>query len=119
MTSPARYPDQILYAGDTKQWAMVFRNAAGTALDLSAITWSCQIRRSKLTSAGTPGTPLATVSIVTTDAATGKLVLTLTSTESAKLRVVDRAYWDLEGTTGSQVLTYFYGNLKILKDVTE
>ena len=105
-----------LYRGDTRVWTVAFTTDDGDNLDLSGRTWVAQVRGDQ-----DRGTLLATITVDTTDAATGGLTLTLPSSESLGLTTTDGravAYWDLQSDDSGVVTTWLAGKVKILGDVS-
>lgn len=105
-----------IYRGDTRVWTASFADDAGAAMDLSGRIWVSQIRANK-----DRGAVLATIDVDDADAATGDLVLTLTSSESANLVTADgtaKAFWDLQSDDSGVVKTWLAGVVSIKGDVS-
>lgn len=113
MTTPATLNLEEVQ-GDDWLITCTFIDASGYAIDLSASTFTCQIRRGK-----TRNSPLAaSFSIDTTDAATGIVVLSLSSAESALL-TGRYYYYDLQQIdSDGKYTTLLGGKITLIKEVT-
>ena len=109
---PGDYP-MTLYRGDTRVITLDFTEDDGTASDLSGHTWRAQIRQSF-----EDATVDAEFTVDATASATGRLVLTLPSTQAELLDSAIKYRWDLEGTAGSVVHTYLAGKVKVTGDIS-
>jgi hypothetical protein len=95
--------------GDTDGIPIVIREG-GVAADLTGRTYAAQIRRSKDAATATQ------VTVDTTDALTGELVLRLEPTVTQTL--TGEYQWDLEQTVGGSVRTILTGRWIFDPDVT-
>lgn len=99
---------------DSYAHEITFVDSNSAPLDVSNRTWAAQVRSDPSSS----GSPDATFSVDTTSAATGIIVLALTTTATAALQP-GRAYrWDLQATVGSDVTTMVAGSVTVVQDVT-
>ena len=109
-----------LYRGDTRIWTDDFAEG-GAPKDLTGYTWLCQIRNDK-----NRGEIVALIDVDTTDAATGRIVRTLTATEADKLpgeqagAPAPSLYWDLQSTSpAGLVRTWMAGSVKVKGDASD
>jgi hypothetical protein len=106
--------DLNLYSADTVTIQFKFVDGNGAAVDMSG-TWLAQIRATALD----PDPPVAAFTVDATNAATGIIVATLSSTSSATLSPGLSYVWDLEQTTaGGAVRTTHAGKITVVEDVT-
>lgn len=110
---PARL-DLRLYAGDGFNVAFVFTNAeTGAPYPLEG-EWAAQVR-----APASNTTELLAFVVNTTEAATGKVVLTLTGEQTRQLLGVVDASWDLQQTPpAGQPRTWYAGAVTATLDVT-
>lgn len=113
MATPARR-DLVIVRNDSYAHEITFVDDLAAPLDVSNRTWAAQIR-SDPTSTGTAD---AVFSVDTTSAASGVIVLGLTTTDTAALRANRTYRWDLQATTGSDVTTMVAGSVTVVQDVT-
>ncbi len=109
---PPASRDVEIYRGDTWAHSIDFEDANSAPVNMSGKTWLCQVRASTESS-----TVLATVTVDTTNAATGTLVLRLTAMQTADLPT-QVLRWDLQETTGGTVTTWLAGRLTVTGDVS-
>src|SRR5688572_15619228 len=111
---PGPYP-LTLYRGDTRTWQLDFtEDDEVTTVDVSGRSWRAQIRESQASDAAL----IASMTIDSTDADDGLLVMRLTATEARKL-TGSSGYWDLEGTLISDaedVRTFLAGDVEVEGD---
>lgn len=100
-----------LYANDTLAHQIFFETDEGLAIDKSGSTFAAQIR-----SPAAASTTLATITVITTGAANGEIVLFLANT--SVVMSLDGAQWDLQETAGSAVTTILAGPVTVTQDVT-
>jgi hypothetical protein len=106
--------DLKLYSADTVTIQFKFVDGAGAAVDMSG-TWTAQIR----VNAADPDPPVAAFTADATNAATGIILATLSSTASGSLAPGLPYAWDLEQTTaGGAVRTTHAGTITVVEDVT-
>ena len=112
MGAPGETTDTI-YRGDDYSHTVTLQDSAGDAYDASSSTWAAKLRATE-----DDATVLATLSIDTTNAATGILVCSIADTTTDDL-TGSRAVWDLEETTsGGTVTTWLKVKCAIGRDVT-
>jgi hypothetical protein len=109
-TPPTRHLSTV--AGDTFSHTIEIKNANGTPINVSARTYTGQVRRyTSSTSAS------ATFTVDMTNAATGKVVISLSATTTAGL--APGPYWyNVQQTVGSTVTTLFRGDFLVIGDET-
>ena len=103
--------DLALYAGDEVSFTVVVTNPDGTQRDVSGLAIA-QIRASRADT-----DPAATFTVDDTDAATGRLVLTLDPADSAALTTDGKkftGFWDLQVAN----TTLVQGSVTCWPDVT-
>ena len=93
---------------DTDHWTVTANDT--TRIDVSGTTFTAQIRRSA------NGKLLADFVVDASAAATGQLVLSLTSEDTTELE--GSAVWDLQGITSGVVVTYLSGDVTVTPEVT-
>lgn len=111
-----------LYRGDTRIWTDDFTEGdPATPKDLTGYTWLCQIRDDK-----NRGDIVAVIDVDATDAATGRIVRTLTALEADKLpgepdgETAPVLYWDLQSTSpAGMVRTWMAGAVKVKGDASD
>lgn len=108
---PAKQDIKIM-RGDTEVFNITVTDDAGVAIDLTGDTFASQIRYNRDDSS-----IAASFTCVVTDAAAGKVTLTLSATSSAGLNA-GPAYWDLQRTNDGVVTTLVAGKCTVLADVT-
>ena len=109
--------DLELYAGDGASFTVVATNAAGAPLNLTG-TFNAALVNNR-DDAG----PVLTFTIDTTQAAVGKLILSLTGVQTARLKNQTRdpwrGFWDLQwAPTVGQPLTLVQGDVTCDLDVS-
>lgn len=116
---PGTYP-LTLYRGDSREWTLDFTEDDGTtAVNMTGHTWKAQVRETTDSTA-----ILLTFTVNTTNAATGRLVVTLPAAQWDDPDISDitptaKWKWDLEATRTADgfVRTYLTGKVKVLGDV--
>lgn len=108
--TPAKLPITIV-RGDDFAEEFEFVDANEAAIDVSARTYTAQIRASTEST-----TVTATFSVDMTDAATGIVVLRLADTVTDDL--LGSYVWDLQQNTAGVIRTLFGGPFIVLPDVT-
>lgn len=98
-----------IYTGDRYEYPILFQDGDDAPLDMSG-TWRAQIRVRP-----TDATVVAEFEVDDTDAATGRLVLLLTATQTTALPD-HPCVWDLENTEIEK--TYLAGSVTVDRDVT-
>jgi hypothetical protein len=109
--TPARR-DVAAYRGDTYSHVLELEDGNGAALDVSGSTFSAQVRRYPAAD-----TPLASFTVDTSNAATGRVVLGLSAAVTAALPV-GKHRWDVQQTTAGVVLTLAAGEFEVVGEVT-
>lgn len=99
-----------VYRGDSETRIFTFTDEAGDPIDYSASTWTAQIRRHEKAETAVD------LTVDTTDAATGVIVVELSAEDSAALP--GRGVWDLQRTTGDDVETVLAGPVCVAGEVT-
>lgn len=99
------------YRGDTFVLNVTIEDADGNPLVLDPAGWAAQIKRRPDAT-----NPVAEFAIDTTDAADGKLVLTLAAADTAELP--ERGVWDLQQQITTSTRTYLFGETYFGRDVT-
>jgi hypothetical protein len=108
---PKRYDIEI-YQGDTFSFNMVFKNGS-TPVDVTGWTAQAQIKKMD----NTPGeTPNLDLTVGTTD---GKIVVSLTDTDTAALAGTTDYKYDIQVSDGTSKRTYIGGKITVTEDVTE
>jgi len=111
MGSLAIDKDEIVRGDDYSYTATL--QSSGVAYNGSTSTWSAKLRETTESSS-----TLATMSVDTTNAATGILVVSTTDTITAAL-TVNRAVWDLQETTAAGLIfTWVQVQCTVAKDAT-
>jgi hypothetical protein len=98
--------------GDTEIFVFSFKNADGTAMNLTGSVFASQIRYTY-----DSATVAASFACAVTNALGGEVTLTLSATSSA-LITVGVAQWDLQRTVDGVVTTILSGKCTVLPDVT-
>ena len=102
--------DFSLYAGDSFAVSFVFTDAeTGEPHPLTG-TWEAQIRDR--------GEVVSEFSVDTTDAATGRLSLSLTGEQTALLALLGTPSWDLQQDFSGGPRTWYRGSVNLTGDVT-
>lgn len=104
--------DITVTRGDRWTLPIVRRDPAGATIDLTGRVYSAQIRTE-------PDAATAiTIAVATTEAATGKIVLSLTASQTDD--IADGSWWDIEErlTVGADPRTFLSGRVYVEKDVT-
>lgn len=109
--TPARR-NVAAYRGDTYSHAIDVEDGNGNPVNVSGSTFSAQVRRYPAAD-----TPLATFTVDTSQATTGRVVLGLSAATTAALPV-GRHRWDVQQTTGGVVLTLMAGEFEVTGEVT-
>ena len=113
MAFPITVPALKVYKGDTFSASYVLKEGyPAEAVNLPGqgwTNWTAQWR-SYPTS-----TTAVSFNVDTTNAATGRIVISLTATQAATLK---DGYWDLQSTRNSEVKTWIRGKVLYVKDVT-
>lgn len=101
-------------------WATEIRlmtnGATPTPRDVSALSYAAQIREEPVVTGVATGAPLAEMDVDMTDAATGVLVLRLTSDQTRDLP--SAGFWDLQQDDGGTLTTLIAGKIVVVDDVT-
>ncbi len=113
MATPARR-DLVIVHADSYAHEITFVDANSAPLDISTRTWAAQIRSDPASTTAAD----AVFDVDTTDAATGVIVLGLTTTATAALSPTRAYRWDLQATVGSDVTTMMAGTVTVVQDVT-
>ena len=101
-----------LYAGDTFAHQITFETDEGVAIDKSTSTFAAQIR-----SPAGAASILETITVVTTGAANGEIILYLAPADVTM--ALDGAQWDLQETAANDVVTTILaGPVTVTQDVT-
>ena len=102
--------DITVTRGDRWTLPIIRKDAAGATIDLTGRVYSAQIRTA-------PDTAI-TISVSTTDAADGKIVLSLTAAQTDD--IADGSWWDIEErlTVGADPRTFLSGRVYVERDVT-
>lgn len=114
MAFPLIVPTLKVYIGDTFSASYVLKEGSpAEAIDLDADSWTNWTAKFR-----TYPTATASVSFTvdTSDAANGRIVVSLTATQTAAM--TKNGYWDLQSTRGSEVKTWIRGKVLVMKDVT-
>lgn len=111
MGSPARR-DLEIYRGDDYSHQITFVDANNAPLDVSAYTFTAEIRDRSEGGAQV----YATFTVDMTQAATGIITLHLAAADT-RIKT-DVAYWDLQVDTGSAIQTWLAGKVTASGDVT-
>lgn len=104
--------DLEAYQGDTFTHEIRMQDSNGNPLNVAGSTFASQVRRR-----ADYTTVEAVFSVDMTNAATGVVVFTLSSVQTAGL-LAGRYRYDVHQTTGSTVLTLTYGNFEVRGEVT-
>jgi len=105
--------DFALYQGDDFSRELTFTDGEGLAMDLSLFSEIKSQIRAKAEDVNV----LAEFTIDDTDAATGKILLSLTHEDTEELPKT--AVWDLEMTDGNDIVqTYLAGKITVTPQVT-
>lgn len=104
--------DLNLYAGDDFSMLLTFTEANGLPWDASGI-WAAQVR-------ATPSSTeiLADFTVDMTQAATGKVRLSLTGDQVRTIPTTGSSMWDAERTAGGLTRTFYRGKVTVTQDVT-
>lgn len=102
-----------LYSGDTFTRSLQFTDSDGVAIDITGWTFLAQIRE-----APNADLVLATFTVTVTDAADGRIDITLSASDVAGLENSRFLSWDLQVTASSAVRTYVRGSVKVDTDVS-
>lgn len=109
---PASY-DLNIQANEDYRLTIVMKNMSGNPVNLSGYSYKAQ---GKTTAAD--AVPFVNFSSVITDAAAGKVVVSLSKAQSA-VRANKQGYWDLLQTAPSGLVSYYLkGILKFIATVT-
>jgi hypothetical protein len=109
--TPARR-NLTAYKGDTYTHRIDFEDTAGDPVNVTGSTFTAQVRRYPAADA-----PLATFTVDTSQAATGRVVLTLPHATTSALPV-GRHRWDVQQVTGGVFLTVMAGEFEVFGEVT-
>lgn len=105
--------DLALYAGDGIAFTVHIKDEDGVAVDVSAYTWVATWRPTR----SSPDTDKITLSIDSSGAASGDLLVSIPATSSRVM--TPSGDWDLQGTIGAgDPTTIVTGNVTIQQDVT-
>lgn len=113
MAKPATY-NLDAYANDDFSLALDFVDANGAALNKSTYTFSASVRKNRW-----DDVELAEFAVDTTDAATGRIVISLTNSQVTT--ALDKAAWDIQQTSGDAtpvVRTLLQGTVYVDQDIT-
>lgn len=116
MSGPGPYNFDV-YAGDTKKFSVVISSGPVggpyTPVDLTGCTVAAQIRDTAIAAQ-----PAATITCAITDAAAGKVTLSMAPAVTATL-TAGKKVWDMEVTFPSgDKYTYLKGDVTVTTDVT-
>ena len=109
-TPPTR--DLSIVAGDTFSHLIEIKDVNGAAVNVTGRTYTGQVRQYP-----SSATAAATFTVDTTNAATGKVVISLSATTTAGLTPGPYRY-NVQQTVGSTVTTLFRGAFIVLGDET-
>jgi hypothetical protein len=105
--------DLTLYAGDGFSLLLAFTDELGAPWDASG-SWTAQVRATPVSTE-----VQASFTVDTTEAATGKVRLTLTGEEvRAILTSTGKSVWDVEQIVGGVPRTWYRGDVTVVGDVT-
>jgi len=109
--------DLELYAGDGVSITLTATNPNGTAMNLTGVVIA------QIVNERTDSAPLVSFTVDTTNASTGRLVLSLTGAQTATLLSGNldpfRGFWDVQWTgAGAQPLTLMQGTVTCDLDVS-
>ena len=107
----ARLPITV-WQGDTYAMPPITITSGGSAIDVSAWSFSAKIATGYSTAS------TATFSIATGSAASGIITLSLTSTQTAALTLTSSYVWDLQRTLAGDVKTLITGKVRVKGQVT-
>lgn len=104
--------DLIVYAGDGEDFELLFQDDADAAIDVSALTWTAQIRKTR-------SSIEASDLVINTDSAVDGIIgIHISDTITRVLS--ERNQWDLQftSTDNTEPSTILQGSVKCEKDVT-
>ena len=104
--------DISIYTGDTYVHEVIINDSANTAIDISGRTYVAQIKQSYRSE-----DIVLTFSTTITDAANGKMQMSLTKTQTATLKSGKYVY-DLEEQNGATTLTLLRGDVHVTGGVS-
>jgi len=104
--------DLVLYAGDGTKFQVKFVDQNEAVIDVSGLTWSAQIRRTRTTDIA------AELEIDSTDAAVGLITVHISADVTRNL--AKKSQWDLQYTSSDnpEPLTILQGTVSCNLDVT-
>ena len=103
-----------IYRGETFNYVIALKDAAGTAIDLTGCTLSAQCRDKS-----TNAIVFTFVSFLDSPATDGKFILNITAASSLALTPTNNLYYDVKITFPSgEIVRWVKGDLTILDTVT-
>lgn len=113
MAFPLIVPTLEVYQGDTFSASYILKEGnPAAAINLPAAGWTSWTAKWRSHPNSTTAVSFA---VGTTDADEGRIVVSLTATQTSTLK---NGYWDLQSTRNSEVKTWIRGKVTVIQDVT-